>query len=57
MKQYLSQVRNGIINEIHEFAEDKCGVQLSVALERLFEFTKKNFKELVYQLQSETLRK
>ncbi len=46
MQQHLSRVRYVIVDEVHELAEDKRGVQLTVALERLFEFTKHEFQRV-----------
>ncbi len=46
MKNHLRDVRYVIIDEVHEFAEDKRGAQLSVALERLSEITKKKFQRI-----------
>jgi len=46
MRQHLSHVRYVIIDEVHELAEDKRGVQLTVALERLLELTKKEFQRV-----------
>jgi len=46
MQQHLSHVRYVIIDEVHELAEDKRGVQLTVALERLLELTKREFKRV-----------
>jgi ATP-dependent Lhr-like helicase len=46
MQQHLSHVRHIIVDEVHELAEDKRGVQLTVALERLFELTNHEFQRL-----------
>jgi len=46
MQQHLSHVRYVVIDEVHELAEDKRGVQLTVALERLFELTKHDFQRV-----------
>jgi ATP-dependent Lhr-like helicase len=46
MQQHLRHVRYVIIDEVHELAEDKRGVQLTVALERLFELTKREFQRV-----------
>jgi ATP-dependent Lhr-like helicase len=46
MQQHLKHVRHVIIDEIHELAEDKRGVQLTVALERLSELTEKEFQRV-----------
>ncbi|MEE8322762.1 MAG: DEAD/DEAH box helicase [Candidatus Bathyarchaeia archaeon] len=44
MRQHLKQTRWVIIDEIHEFAEDKRGSQLSLALERLRLITERDFQ-------------
>jgi len=46
MQQHLSHVRYVVIDEVHELAEDKRGVQLTVALERLFELTQQEFQRV-----------
>jgi len=46
MQQHLSHVCCVIIDEVHGLATDKRGVQLSVALERLFEFVGKGFQRV-----------
>jgi len=46
MQQHLKYVRYVIIDEVHELAEDKRGVQLMVALERLLEITEKQFQRV-----------
>jgi ATP-dependent Lhr-like helicase len=46
MQQHLSHVRCVIIDEVHELATNKRGVQLSVALERLYEFVGKEFQRI-----------
>ncbi|NIR86365.1 DEAD/DEAH box helicase [Candidatus Bathyarchaeota archaeon] len=46
MRQHLRHVRYVIIDEVHELAEDKRGVQLTVALERLSEITHKEFQRV-----------
>ena len=46
MRQHLSHVRYVVIDEVHELAEDKRGVQLAVALERLFEITGREFQRV-----------
>ncbi len=46
MKEHLSHVRCVVVDEVHELAENKRGVQLSVALERLFELTKQEFQRV-----------
>jgi len=44
MTRHLSHVDHVIIDEVHEFAEDKRGSQLSLALERLRWITKREFQ-------------
>jgi ATP-dependent Lhr-like helicase len=46
MRQHLKHVSYVIIDEVHELAEDKRGVQLTVALERLSEITRKEFQRI-----------
>ncbi len=46
MQRHLEHVRYVIIDEVHELAEDKRGVQLTVALERLTEITKEQFQRV-----------
>jgi len=46
MQQHLSHVRYVVVDEVHELAEDKRGVQLTVALERLYELTKNEFQRV-----------
>ena len=46
MQQHLSNVRHVVIDEVPELAEDKRGAQVTVALERLFEFTKHEFQRV-----------
>jgi len=46
MKQHLSHVRWVVIDEVHELVEDKRGVQLTVALERLFEIVGREFQRI-----------
>ncbi|UCE29347.1 MAG: DEAD/DEAH box helicase [Candidatus Bathyarchaeota archaeon] len=46
MQKHLSHVRYVIVDEVHEIAEDKRGVQLTVALERLREITGKEFQRI-----------
>jgi ATP-dependent Lhr-like helicase len=46
MQQHLKHVRYVVIDEVHELAEDKRGVQLTVALERLLEITGKEFQRV-----------
>jgi len=46
MQEHLSHVQYVIIDEVHELAADKRGVQLSVALERLSELIGKDFQKI-----------
>lgn len=46
MKQHLSHVRHVIIDEVHELAENKRGVQLMAALERLSEIVDEDFQRV-----------
>ncbi len=46
MKQHLSHVRYVVVDEVHELAESKRGVQLTVALERLHEVAGKDFQRI-----------
>ena len=46
MQQHLRHVRYVIIDEVHKLAEDKRGVQLTIALERLSEITEKQFQRV-----------
>jgi ATP-dependent Lhr-like helicase len=46
MRQHLKHVRYVVIDEVHELAENKRGVQLSIALERLLEITEKEFQRV-----------
>ena len=44
MRRHLAAIRWVIIDEVHEFAEDKRGSQLSLALERLRMITERDFQ-------------
>ena len=44
LRRHLGQIRWVVIDEIHEFAEDKRGSQLSLALERLRLITEHDFQ-------------
>ncbi len=49
LKQYrphLRGVRAVIVDEVHELAESKRGVQLSVALERLYDYVEREFQRI-----------
>ena len=46
MQRHLGNVRFVIIDEIHQFAEDRRGVQLAVALQRLRRVTEKDFQRI-----------
>jgi ATP-dependent helicase Lhr and Lhr-like helicase len=46
MQKHLSHVQYVIVDEVHELAESKRGVQLTLALERLFEFTQREFQRI-----------
>ncbi len=46
MQAHLSHISCIIIDEVHELATDKRGVQLSLALERLFELVGKDFQRI-----------
>lgn len=44
---HLSNVKYVVIDEVHELLDDKRGVQLSLALERLRELTKREFQRVM----------
>ncbi|MGD8545921.1 MAG: DEAD/DEAH box helicase, partial [Candidatus Bathyarchaeota archaeon] len=46
MKRHLTHVKCVIIDEVHELASSKRGVQLTAALERLYEITGKEFQRI-----------
>ena len=46
MKQHLSHVEHVIVDEVHELASSKRGVQLTIALERLYENAGKEFQRI-----------
>jgi len=46
MKQHLSHVKHVIVDEVHELASSKRGVQLTIALERLYEITGREFQRI-----------
>ena len=46
MKQHLSRVRYVVLDEVHELASSKRGVQLTIALERLYEVVGSEFQRI-----------
>jgi len=46
MQKHLRNVQHVIIDEVHELAESKRGVQLTVAFERLFEIVGREFQRV-----------
>ncbi len=46
MHRHLSSVQYVIIDEVHDLAESKRGAQLTIALERIFEATGKEFQRI-----------
>lgn len=46
MKQHLRHVKYIIVDEVHEMASSKRGVQLTIALERLHEIAAKEFQRI-----------
>ena len=46
MRRHLKTVETVIIDEVHDLAESKRGVQLTLALERLFEVTEHEFQRI-----------
>src|SRR5881409_2733792 len=46
MQRHLRSVRHVIIDEVHQFAEDRRGVQLAVALQRLRRITDREFQRI-----------
>jgi ATP-dependent Lhr-like helicase len=46
MRRHLSSVQYVIVDEVHELAESKRGVQLTLALERLFEVTQRELQRI-----------
>jgi ATP-dependent Lhr-like helicase len=46
MREHLRHVKYVVVDEVHDLASSKRGVQLSVALERLFDITRRDFQRL-----------
>jgi len=46
MRRHLSHVRYVIVDEVHELASSKRGVQLTIALERLYEVVGREFQRV-----------
>ena len=46
MRKHLAHVKYVVIDEVHDLASSKRGIQLSIALERLFEITEKGFQRI-----------
>jgi len=46
MRQHLSHVKWVVVDEVHELAESKRGVQLTIALERLRQVVKTDFQRI-----------
>ena len=46
MRRHLKTVETVIVDEVHDLAESKRGVQLTLALERLFEVTEREFQRI-----------
>jgi len=46
MRDHLRHVKYVVVDEVHELASSKRGVQLAVALERLFDITGRDFQRL-----------
>ncbi len=46
MQRHLKNIRHVIVDEIHQFAHDRRGIQLTVALQRLRRLTDQNFQRI-----------
>jgi len=46
MRQHLSHVRHVIVDEVHELASSKRGVQLTIALERLYDVVGREYQRI-----------
>jgi len=46
MRQHLSHVQHVIVDEVHELASSKRGVQLAIALERLYDVVRKEIQRI-----------
>jgi ATP-dependent Lhr-like helicase len=46
MKQHLSHIQCVIVDEVHELASSKRGIQLTIALERLYEVAGREFQRI-----------
>src|SRR5467141_4632859 len=46
MQRHLRAVRYVIIDEVHQFAHDRRGIQLTVGLQRLRRITERNFQRI-----------
>ncbi len=46
MQRHLEAVRYVVVDEVHQFAEDRRGIQLAVGLQRLRRITERNFQRI-----------